>query len=262
MAYSIRQYLLMLIDTQNTSNEYSDPLYRQKQNTFLCPLRNPLAFSKVYIFSLDILYNKIYESIILLEGVDEATFSRYYQFIYTGNYSPEPLSTKTVTSEGIMPLKGTNQRSLAINERNAFYLAPIHRTIDILQKYRNVYFLYSLRPNISPSKDYSETFLYHARIFRFTRRLGWESLYTLSRQQLTVTLANFTLIRQRVEDIVKLLRFIFAERSFDTLHLIIHDYILWKRLILVQDSGFQEQATKIGLTGYSLSLPQLAFLRA
>ena len=66
------------------------------------------------------------------------------------------------------------------------------------------------RPNQASNEDYAEVFLSHARMYVFAEEYDIQSLKALALDELHGTLQNFNLYPERTEDIVALLRYVYA----------------------------------------------------
>ena len=69
------------------------------------------------------------------------------------------------------------------------------------------------RPNLSPSEDYTEVFLSHARVYVFAEKFDIQPLKRLAVETLDETLSIFTLWPECVGDVVALARFVYSETS-------------------------------------------------
>ena len=69
------------------------------------------------------------------------------------------------------------------------------------------------RGNKAPEEDYTEVFLGHARMYVFAEKYDIEPLKTLALLKLHRTLSIFTLFRERVGDIITLLKYVYANTA-------------------------------------------------
>ena len=102
------------------------------------------------------------------------------------------------------------------------------------------------RINREPSEDYTEVFLSHARIHVFAEKYDIQPLKKLAIYQLHQTLAIFTLHRQRVGDVVALLRYAYVNTSEEQndinkdLRPMLTRYIGYEMDILIEAIEFKE----------------------
>ncbi|KAJ9655405.1 hypothetical protein H2198_005709 [Neophaeococcomyces mojaviensis] len=97
----------------------------------------------------------------------------------------------------------------------------------------------------SPSYDYSRVFLSHARLYKFSDRYDCTNLMALTLQKLRLTLSKHCLYRERIEDIVGLLRYTYRhtmdlENGQDRLRDVVLDYILCYIKELMKDAYFRK----------------------
>ena len=184
------------------------------------------------------------EFVASLEVVDEFTFGRCCQFVYTGDYSvPEPGFTMASSDGNKMTLEPDIQQDLEDIRNNRFHPAQLLNVPNMLQKYvDDADLAYKPRPNATPEEDYSEIFLCHAHLYRFALQSEWTSLCIITYTRLLLTLGKFTLFQERIADIVRLLHFVFQKRhgQSDALHHLLLDYIVWNMPSLEKDAGFLE----------------------
>lgn len=69
------------------------------------------------------------------------------------------------------------------------------------------------RPNENVHERYAEIFLCHAKLYTFADRYQIDRLKRLCLRQLHITLLNFSLYRDRVEDILHLIRFSYSNEN-------------------------------------------------
>lgn len=84
-----------------------------------------------------------------------------------------------------------------------------------------------------PCEDYTEVFLCHARLYVLAEKYDIEPPRRLTKQKLHQTLISFTLYKERVGDIVALLRYTYAntpdrDHATDELRELVMKYIVCK----------------------------------
>jgi len=126
------------------------------------------AFSESISRSVSVLEDEPNKSVASLEDVDESTFGRCCQVVYTNDYSvPEPTFT-TASGDGdkVIPQLAI-EKDLLNMRNNTFHPAELLSIPKILQVYVDADLTYEPRPDTTPEEDYSEIFLCHARLYRF-----------------------------------------------------------------------------------------------
>ena len=84
-----------------------------------------------------------------------------------------------------------------------------------------------------PCEDYTEVFQCHARLYVFAEKYDIEPLKRLTKQKMHGTLVQFNLYKERVGDIVELLRYIYAntpdrDHATDELRELVMKYVVCK----------------------------------
>ena len=100
-------------------------------------------------------------------------------------------------------------------------------------------------PNPSPEEDYTEVFLSHAQLYVFAEKYDMQTLKILALENLQTALAIFTLHEQRTGDIIKLLRYVYANTSepsdgVEDLRTLLRDYVGYEMDILMKNDEFRE----------------------
>ena len=206
------------------------------------------------------------------EHVDEETFARWAQFLYTGDYSPascviaadpatcfEETSSSPEPQADALPDLSLDQWSFQelskakqpawkggeSSERCRFHdLAnPIPSVSKISNKSK-------IRPNGSSIEDYSPVFLGHARLYVFAEKWGIESLQTLALHKLHATLCKYKPYQERYGDVTELIKYTYqntpTRESIDGLRALVTKYVAQEQrqiaksepcLSLVEDEG-------------------------
>ena len=72
-----------------------------------------------------------------------------------------------------------------------------------------------VRSNRASDEDFTDVFLSHAQLYVFAEKYDVQELKQLALRKLRHTLASFTLYRQRLEDVLTLVRYVYAETARD-----------------------------------------------
>ncbi|KIX09197.1 uncharacterized protein Z518_00276 [Rhinocladiella mackenziei CBS 650.93] len=99
------------------------------------------------------------------------------------------------------------------------------------------------RANMDHCEDYTTLFLCHAKLYVFSDRYIIKALQELVLQKLRLTLSRFTLFRERTGDIVKLLKYTYAntmdyDDGIDKLRSLVSDYVVCHVETIVKDEEF------------------------
>ena len=99
--------------------------------------------------------------------------------------------------------------------------------------------------NRAPAEDYTEVFISHARIYVFAEKYDVQPLKALAIHQLHATLTVFGLWRERIGDIVALLRYSYAntvdlEDGNEDLRMMLMHYVESKMDALIKADEFTE----------------------
>jgi len=100
-------------------------------------------------------------------------------------------------------------------------------------------FNYQARPNPDPQEYYTHIMLCHARLYVFVDCYGVVALMRLARYKLGQTLVRFTLHDERVEDVVKLIEYCFANPTPDDLRSLVSMYAACKVEQLHRSTNFR-----------------------
>lgn len=184
-----------------------------------------------------------------LKYVDEGTFLRFSQWAYEGFYVTAGFNTVDVASpkaapppkrlapeileeeEAIewsgftaakKPKKGKKaERYSRSIEPGDYHVATKCVKLALKEGFcrlrypltENAHISSSLRANPGPAEDCIEVFLSHARIYVFAEKYDIQPLKALAIHQLHKSLAAFTLYKNRIGDIVALLRYSYANTA-------------------------------------------------
>lgn len=103
------------------------------------------------------------------------------------------------------------------------------------------------RGNLGPLEDYTDVFLSHARLYVFAEMYDIQILKQLALEELHSTLANYTLYDSRADDIIALLRYVYANTSSEEgdsggqeLRKLLTDYMGCEMGILTKSGGFKD----------------------
>ena len=208
-----------------------------------------------------------------LEDVDSATFARFAEYIYCGNYTAANPSTvpyeENVTHEGMAQLKSPYQSTAApeyqlnpvqdpiIGFLGAKYKKTKVKTSTLSRLRLSVPHIIpfpiesNLAPNNRSTEDYSEVFLSHARLYVFAETYQIPGLKAIAAQNLDDVLHQFTCYPQRIGDIIGLVEYIYEntperEQHEEILREVISHFVANNLKDLVQSTKFQELLARGG----------------
>jgi len=181
------------------------------------------------------------------EDVDEDTFARFAQFVYTGDYSPaaheecgldtdapsepehEVNEDPVITTDAIVIIDEESYEPPAVEEHSwARWDSPKRQTKiekraskpkrPLRTKFHDrIYHVPAslafmerrceARANTSDCEDYTPVFLGHARLYAFAEKYDMEPLKAVVLNKLHKTLCLFTPYKARRDDVLELLRF-------------------------------------------------------
>lgn len=157
---------------------------------------------------------------VLWDSVDKATFIRFAQYVYCGDYEAEgfKVSPSTDGSKADPSAEGQNNdwgwEIAPKKEKNtpSGQARALIRFKKPKYEYEGATAL-EIEENNDVTKEYSEIFLAHARLYVFADYHRIERLQQMTLHKLHQLLSAFQLQKERKGDIVKLLRFCFPEDS-------------------------------------------------
>ncbi|MCJ1413152.1 hypothetical protein MMC19_007256 [Ptychographa xylographoides] len=102
-----------------------------------------------------------------------------------------------------------------------------------------------VKPNNGPHEDYTSVFLTHARLYVFAEKYRVQPLKTLTLYKVHKTLFAFTLYKQRIGDVIKLIKYVYSddntpnkEDQIDRLRELLILYVVCEIDILSQSEEF------------------------
>ncbi|KAG6218203.1 hypothetical protein E4U34_004235 [Claviceps purpurea] len=166
------------------------------------------------------------EAYVVLRDDNAETVSAFAQFIYTGDYrlsfdmsapeignkSHDEDNPKDDVPQFRRPHNGLWRRFVQRNQyedqvnSSVSYMTPCEASGSEIDDLEVPYFNTG-----HMDKDYSELFLSHAGIFVFAQYYGVEALMDLSIQKLHEALCGFSLSRERIGDILALIRYCYDQ---------------------------------------------------
>jgi len=273
------------------------------------------------------------EKCAFLEDIDEDTFMRFIEYLYTDDYSvPEPeivlrpsdialedgLDRTRETDSAIEPMTrpsgvtGQEQAELAVVEEDnwGFGLKKDkkknkktskgnlwHEELEMLpesepQPYHQDVFgfgeaqsgreckkdrLWSAfkkkacvkhraswepRQNKESSEIYTPVFLCHAHLYVFSDRYGIELLQQLTLQKLRLTLSRFSLFKDRVPDIVELVKYVYKytmdhDQGIDRMRSLVMDYVVCHLEVIAEDANLKQMLQEPGALAKDLLLKSM-----
>ncbi|KAJ2982644.1 hypothetical protein NQ176_g1248 [Zarea fungicola] len=225
-----------------TEIPYSNILSSKPFRFFVGPHRNEFTLHSTLVASqsraLDAIVNSTMkeaaDGATNWEHVDEQTFIRFGQYVYTGNYEGEPPSKPELDlNEGdtdekngepadddfwAIPSKKSKKKKIAFGDEpvqqfatkreQARHSFEIQRSYD----YGDSGACFDVK-NTDCRVEYKNVFLSHARLHMLADYYGIEQLAQLTLHKLHRALCSFQLHEERVCDVVDLLRFCFEEEE-------------------------------------------------
>ena len=99
------------------------------------------------------------------------------------------------------------------------------------------------RPNQASNEDYTEVFLSHARVYIFAEEYDIQLLKALALDELHITLQNFYLSPERTNDIITLLRYVYANTGesvdgVEDMRTVLIHYVGFEMDNLMKNNGF------------------------
>ncbi|KIW89627.1 uncharacterized protein Z519_09783 [Cladophialophora bantiana CBS 173.52] len=199
----------------------------------------------------------------VLEDIDEDTFVRVVQFAYTGDYAVAEPDTPVENSSNHLdhaePAPAVYEYLPEEEPSNAVLPAePDERTRgerawDFFQSaaYKKETQPWQPEVNQDSRQDYTPVFLCHAKLYIFSDKYNIEPLQELVLQKLRLTLSRFILHPQRVNDVVELLKYTYANTASrdvkdDKLRDLVSDYLVCHIEKIVYDVEFINMLGKEG----------------
>ena len=159
------------------------------------------------------------ERCVKWEDIDEKTFIRFSQYVYTGAYNEEVPTKREMNvpkpEDDLDVFQHDVGSSLGSKKK-------VKKTVELLgskkeclwQTFKDFYQPALLKheplPN-APDDDYTETLLCHARMYAFADRYGIDALQTLALRKLKNVLLYFELHSDGWRDIMTLIHYSFDE---------------------------------------------------
>ncbi|KJZ71599.1 hypothetical protein HIM_08993 [Hirsutella minnesotensis 3608] len=180
---------------------------------------------------------------VVWEAVDEKTFVRFCEYIYTGDYQDEVPKTNQAPNKLVLEdelsvashLKIRHEEEGSGDDMGDAYDSVSGEVKTAKREQQWESFLNAWYPDSRPNRafqarenddqafEYTEVFLCHARLYTFADYHGVAPLMELSIHKLHQILVKFILYDERVEDIVKLLEYCFTTDTPQALrHLLVH----------------------------------------
>lgn len=142
-----------------------------------------------------------------LKDVDEHTFVRFAEYVYTGSYQPATSKFETNTNAARFPY---------ICNKVWGAPKPNSKKGKLWDAFENRKYecAFSLAPVINlQHEDFTDVFLSHAQLYVFADRYDINRLKELCLCNLHGTLVQFTLYDKRVDDIIELIRYTYLNTA-------------------------------------------------
>jgi len=188
------------------------------------------------------------EACAYLEDIDEGTFVRFIQYLYTGDYteaSPEILVESSNIGLEPEPIPVLESEAEGASERNADDFAVSSRRYKKAKSKGSIWDAtgpsshlslreqacgdfqegcpdratthWEPRANREACEDYTEVLSSHARLYILADRFDIEALQALALQKLQMTLSRFKLHEERTIDLIRTLQYTY-ENTLDKKH--------------------------------------------
>ncbi|KAH8819221.1 hypothetical protein F5884DRAFT_7373 [Xylogone sp. PMI_703] len=158
--------------------------------------------------------------------VEEETFIRFCQFIYTGDYkaaehendsnnpsSPERVKVSPVKRRPDLLREPFEQPRRELPPHRALREEFHSRKYDIQRIPPIANDFFTIRPNKKSDENYTPVFLGHAQLYVLAEKYGVTDLKKLVLYKLHKTLDAFTLYSSRTGDVVELARYVFSDEN-------------------------------------------------
>lgn len=203
----------------------------------------------------------------LLDDVDEDTFVRFIRWTYSKDYpAPEhtvvhsdsgsakstPVASKPDPAHKVVPTLadpddwgsfGTKKEK----KKKKCHVSKSGLKESFISQYDSPWAdaMPPPRSNRAPHEDYTEVFLSHARLYVFAEKYDIQPLKKLSLQKLQHTLAIYTLWPERVEDILTLLKYVYANTAesidgIEDIRTMLAHYIGGEMDVLIRDGEIRD----------------------
>ncbi|KAL7920766.1 hypothetical protein ACQKWADRAFT_297261 [Trichoderma austrokoningii] len=206
-------------------------------------------------------FSEATEKCVEWKSVDEDTFVCFWQYAHTGRYTaappvigrrpkseskattepqpPSPLSPPPIPRAGFAvakkdktPPKVLTKREIQWNEFTN------HRPSVNFGAFRSTSFFGPCARSNYAHENYTNNFLLHARVYVFAECYGITELMDLSLNELHGTLLRFTLYKERITDVVALLRYCYESQVPEPLRELVALYAACKLDKLWQSEEF------------------------
>ena len=190
---------------------------------------------------------------VIWEDVDEDTFVRFAQYMYTGDYPPPPYDIKenspavkddnanieeaialaepaqdTSIEFGFVPSFATNKKEKKKRPQVAERI-KFHDLVYKVPHLSNFEDICKIRPNESSVEDYTPVFLGHAQLYVFAEKWDIKPLKALVLHKLHATLCKYKPYEARYGDIIELIRYTYehtpCRKRMDPLRELVTQYV-------------------------------------
>lgn len=116
--------------------------------------------------------------------------------------------------------------------------------------------------NKEACESYAGVFLCHAHLYVLSDRYGIEPLQQLTLQKLRLTLSRFTFFKERVPDVVELVKYTYKhtmghDEGIDKLRSLVMDYVVCHLEMVAKDEDFKDMLQEPGALAKDLILKTL-----
>lgn len=165
--------------------------------------------------------------IVIWKDVEEDTFGRFAQFVYTGDYDAPSHTTmgdhlptldkaeeerdttaESALSKGDWDLRDHSIPKPSVKSKKTPKFSELSYPGPIRPEPFNI--RQQPRRNQSPKEDYLPIFLAHARLYVLAEKYGIQTLKAKVLQKLHLTLCHFTLYKACIRGIIDLIRYTYA----------------------------------------------------
>ena len=175
-----------------------------------------------------------HQGFALLDDVSIHTFTRFIRWLYTKDYpaaehtissinaESQPSSTNAANNEVVEVITddwgawGTTKKKDKKKKKDVSEKGSLKESF-ISRKWEDDAWDYAGAPaqrsNKAPEENYTDVFLSHAELYVFSEKYDIQPLKKLALKKLQQTLAIYTLYPSRVEDVLTLLKYVYAETA-------------------------------------------------
>lgn len=195
----------------------------------------------------------------VLSDVTESTFARFVSWLYGKDYTPASFTTTNGDTSSAEASKTPKKESYDDDwSFSSVKKKKKKKGITVRTALKEKFITwdedeYDMQPvpvrgNKGSDEEFTDVFLSHAQLYVFAEKYDVQDLKQLALGKLRHTLASFTLYRQRVDDILTLLRYVYAETARngfgkEDMRSMLMFYVSTEMDFFEEQGGFKEMLT-------------------